>query len=73
MEVTMGNRRGLIRIIREYQPGVLVTHDPWMRYRLPSDHRACGTEEVMVRIHSHGLERVVNQRDLILPLVIMRA
>lgn len=43
LEVTMEKRRALTRIIREYQPEVLVTHDPWMRYQLHPDHRACGT------------------------------
>ncbi len=43
LEVTMENRKLLTRIIREYQPEVLVTHDPWMRYQLHPDHRACGT------------------------------
>jgi len=43
LEVTMEKRRSLTRIIREYQPEVLVTHDPWMRYQLHPDHRACGT------------------------------
>jgi len=43
LEVTMEKRRMLTRIIREYQPEVLVTHDPWMRYQLHPDHRACGT------------------------------
>jgi len=43
LEVTMEKRRMLTRIIREYQPEVLVTHDSWMRYQLHPDHRACGT------------------------------
>ncbi len=43
LEVTMENRRMLTRIIREYQPEVLLSHDPWMRYQLHPDHRACGT------------------------------
>ncbi len=43
LEVTLENRRLLTRVIREYQPEVLVTHDPWMRYQLHPDHRACGT------------------------------
>ncbi len=43
LEVTLENRRLLTRIIREYQPEVLITHDPWMRYQLHPDHRACGT------------------------------
>lgn len=43
MEVTMERRRALTRIIREHQPEVLITHDPWMRYQLHPDHRASGT------------------------------
>jgi LmbE family N-acetylglucosaminyl deacetylase len=43
LEVTMERRRALTQIIREYQPEVLVTHDPWMRYQLHPDHRASGT------------------------------
>jgi len=43
LEVTMERRKALTRIIREYQPEVLVTHDPWMRYQLHPDHRASGT------------------------------
>ena len=43
LEATLENRKLLTRIIREYQPEVLVTHDPWMRYQLHPDHRACGT------------------------------
>jgi LmbE family N-acetylglucosaminyl deacetylase len=43
LEVTMERRRALTRIIREYQPEVVVTHDPWMRYQLHPDHRASGT------------------------------
>lgn len=43
LEVTFERRRVLTRIIREHQPEVLVTHDPWMRYQLHPDHRASGT------------------------------
>jgi LmbE family N-acetylglucosaminyl deacetylase len=43
LEVTLERRRALTRIIREYQPEVVVTHDPWMRYQLHPDHRASGT------------------------------
>lgn len=43
LEVTMARRKALTRIIRENQPEVLVTHDPWMRYQLHPDHRASGT------------------------------
>ncbi len=43
LEVTMEKRKELTKIIREHQPEVLITHDPWMRYQLHPDHRACGT------------------------------
>ena len=43
LEVTMERRQALTRIIREHQPEVVVTHDPWMRYQLHPDHRASGT------------------------------
>ncbi len=43
LEVTLERRKALTRIIREHQPEVLVTHDPWMRYQMHPDHRACGT------------------------------
>jgi LmbE family N-acetylglucosaminyl deacetylase len=43
LEVTMDRRKALTRAIREYQPEVVITHDPWMRYQLHPDHRATGT------------------------------
>jgi len=43
LEVTLERRKAITRLIREYQPEVLVTHDPWMRYQLHPDHRASGT------------------------------
>ena len=43
LEVNLGRRKVLTRIIREHQPEVLITHDPWMRYQLHPDHRASGT------------------------------
>jgi len=43
LEVTLERRRVLARIIRQHQPEVLITHDPWMRYQLHPDHRASGT------------------------------
>lgn len=43
LEVTMERRKALTRIIREHQPEILLTHDPWMRYQLHPDHRASGT------------------------------
>ncbi len=43
LEVTLERRKAITRLLREYQPEVLVTHDPWMRYQLHPDHRASGT------------------------------
>jgi len=54
LEVTMERRRALTRIIREHQPEVVITHDPWMRYQLHPDHRASGTL---------ALDAVISARD----------
>jgi len=54
LEVTLERRRALTRIIREHQPEVLITHDPWMRYQLHPDHRASGTL---------ALDAVISARD----------
>lgn len=54
LEVTLERRRALTRIIREYQPEVVITHDPWMRYQLHPDHRATGTL---------ALDAVISARD----------
>jgi len=54
LEVTMERRRALTRIIREYQPEVVITHDPWMRYQLHPDHRASG---------ALALDAVISARD----------
>ena len=35
-------RRQVARIMRTIQPGVVLAHDPWRRYRLHPDHRAAG-------------------------------
>ncbi len=35
-------RSALARVIRELRPDVLLSHDPWKRYRLHPDHRAAG-------------------------------
>ena len=56
LEVNLERRKGLTRIIREYQPEVLITHDPWMRYQLHPDHRASGTL---------ALDAVISARDLL--------
>ena len=56
LEVNLERRKMLTRIIREYQPEVLITHDPWMRYQLHPDHRASGTL---------ALDAVISARDLL--------
>ncbi len=54
LEVNLERRKMLTRIIREHQPEVLITHDPWMRYQLHPDHRASGTL---------ALDAVISARD----------
>jgi LmbE family N-acetylglucosaminyl deacetylase len=54
LEVSLERRKVLTRMIREYQPEVVVTHDPWMRYQLHPDHRATGTL---------ALDAVISARD----------
>jgi len=54
LEVNLERRKKLTRIIREHQPEVLITHDPWMRYQLHPDHRASGTL---------ALDAVISARD----------
>jgi len=56
LEVNLERRNILTRIIREHQPEVLITHDPWMRYQLHPDHRASGTL---------ALDAVISARDLL--------
>lgn len=54
LEVNLERRKMLTRIIREHQPEILLTHDPWMRYQLHPDHRASGTL---------ALDAVISARD----------
>jgi LmbE family N-acetylglucosaminyl deacetylase len=35
-------REGVVGVIRRTRPTVILTHDPWKRYRLHPDHRAAG-------------------------------
>jgi LmbE family N-acetylglucosaminyl deacetylase len=37
-----GEREGVVGVIRRARPTVILTHDPWKRYRLHPDHRAAG-------------------------------
>jgi LmbE family N-acetylglucosaminyl deacetylase len=54
LEATLEQRRALTLLIREHQPEVVITHDPWMRYQLHPDHRAAGTL---------ALDAVISARD----------
>lgn len=42
LEVGLGLRGEIARVIRQVQPDVVLGHDPWRRYRLHPDHRAAG-------------------------------
>lgn len=42
LEVGLGLRGEIARIIRSVRPDVVLGHDPWRRYRLHPDHRAAG-------------------------------
>ena len=42
LEVSLEGRAAIARCIRELKPEVVLTHDPWRRYRLHPDHRAAG-------------------------------
>ena len=42
LEETLAFRRELSGLIRTLRPDVLMTHDPWARYRIHPDHRAVG-------------------------------
>lgn len=42
LEETLALRRELSGHIRSFRPDVLMTHDPWARYRIHPDHRAVG-------------------------------
>ena len=42
LEYTMALREAMCRQIRQVQPEVVISHDPWRRYQLHPDHRATG-------------------------------
>jgi LmbE family N-acetylglucosaminyl deacetylase len=42
VEDTLALRSALAHLIRQAQADILMTHDPWARYRLHPDHRAVG-------------------------------
>jgi len=37
-----GEREAVVAVIRRIKPDIVLTHDPWKRYRLHPDHRAAG-------------------------------
>lgn len=42
LEYTMALREVMCRQVRQVQPDVVISHDPWRRYQLHPDHRAAG-------------------------------
>ena len=42
VENNLALRRELMAVVREREPHVVMTIDPWRRYQLHPDHRACG-------------------------------
>ena len=42
VENNLALRREIMAIVREREPHVVLTIDPWRRYQLHPDHRACG-------------------------------
>lgn len=42
LENTLALRQQLCGLIREHQPHIVITIDPWRRYQLHPDHRAAG-------------------------------
>jgi LmbE family N-acetylglucosaminyl deacetylase len=42
VEVSLPFRRELALVIRQHQPDVILTFDPWQRYQIHPDHRAVG-------------------------------
>lgn len=42
VENNIALRRELMAIVREREPHIVLTMDPWRRYQLHPDHRACG-------------------------------
>ncbi len=42
VEVSIPFRRELVHVIRQFQPQVVLTFDPWQRYQIHPDHRAVG-------------------------------
>ncbi len=42
LEDTLAVRAEVCRVVRRVRPDVVLTHDPWRRYRLHPDHRVAG-------------------------------
>ena len=42
LEVSLPLRKKIARLIRLYQPSIILTHDPWKPYQTHPDHRATG-------------------------------
>jgi LmbE family N-acetylglucosaminyl deacetylase len=42
LEVSLALRKEIARLIRLYQPSIILTHDPWKPYQIHPDHRATG-------------------------------
>jgi len=42
IEVSLALRKEIARLIRLYQPSIILTHDPWKPYQIHPDHRATG-------------------------------
>ncbi len=55
LENGVDERRAVAKVIRLVRPTVLLSHDPWRRYRLHPDHRAAGflTLDALVAARDH--------------------
>ena len=42
LEASLSLRKEVARVIRQHQPAVVFTHDPWKPYQTHPDHRAAG-------------------------------
>ncbi|MBI4302036.1 MAG: PIG-L family deacetylase [Chloroflexi bacterium] len=42
LQETLAFRKEVAGLIRQFKPAILMTHDPWTRYRIHPDHRAVG-------------------------------
>jgi LmbE family N-acetylglucosaminyl deacetylase len=42
LEASQPLRKEVTRVIRQHQPGIVFTHDPWKPYQTHPDHRAAG-------------------------------